>query len=110
KPVGKYHLQVCRTTSCWLRGVDDLTQACRKKLGIGLKERTADGLFSLIEVECLGACVNALVVQINDDLYEDLDPEGLEALLDALVRGEKPLMGSQIGRQGSAPAGRPPGL
>jgi len=107
KPVGKYHLQVCRTTPCWLRGADDLTQACRKKLGIGLKERTADGLFSLIEVECLGACVNAPVVQINDDLYEDLDPQRLEALLDALARGEKPRMGSQIGRQGSAPAGGP---
>ena len=107
KPVGKYHLQVCRTTPCWLRGADDLTQACRKKLGIGLKERTADGLFSLIEVECLGACVNAPVVQINDDLYEDLDPQRLEALLDALARGEKPPMGSQIGRQGSAPAGGP---
>ncbi|HTO85111.1 MAG TPA: NADH-quinone oxidoreductase subunit NuoE [Methylomirabilota bacterium] len=107
KPVGKYHLQVCRTTPCWLRGADDLTQACRKKLGIGLKERTADGLFSLIEVECLGACVNAPVVQINDDLYEDLDPQRLEALLEALARGEKPPMGSQIGRQGSAPAGGP---
>jgi NADH-quinone oxidoreductase E subunit len=107
KPVGKYHLQVCRTTPCWLRGADDLTQACRKKLGIGLKERTADGLFSLIEVECLGACVNAPVVQINDDLYEDLEPQRLEALLDALARGEKPPMGSQTGRQGSAPAGGP---
>jgi len=107
KPVGKYHLQVCRTTPCWLRGADGLTQTCRKKLGIGLKERTADGLFSLIEVECLGACVNAPVVQINDDLYEDLDVKKLEALLDALARGETPKMGSQIGRQGSAPEGGP---
>jgi len=106
-PVGKYHLQVCRTTPCWLRGADDLTETCKKKLGIGLKERTADGLFSLMEVECLGACVNAPVVQINDDFYEDLDPQKLEAVLDALARGEKPPMGSQIGRQNSAPVGGP---
>ena len=107
KPVGRYHLQVCRTTPCWLRGADELTETCKRKLGIGLKGRTADGKFSLIEVECLGACVNAPVVQINDDFYEDLDPKKLEAILDALARGEKPKMGSQIGRQGSAPEGGP---
>ena len=107
QPAGKYHLQVCRTTPCWLRGADDLTEACKRKLGIGLKGRTADGKFSLIEVECVGACVNAPVVQINDDLYEDLDVKKLDALLDALARGEKPKMGSQIGRQGSAPEGGP---
>ena len=107
KPVGKHHIQVCRTTPCWLRGADDLTAACKKKLGIGLKERTADGLFSLVEVECLGACVNAPVVQINDDFYEDLDPARLEAVLDALARGENPAIGSQIGRQGGAPVGGP---
>jgi NADH-quinone oxidoreductase subunit E len=107
QPAGKYHLQVCRTTPCWLRGADDLTEACKRKLGIGLKGRTADGKFSLIEVECLGACVNAPVVQVNDDLYEDLDVKKLEALLDAFARGEKPAMGSQIGRQGSAPEGGP---
>jgi NADH-quinone oxidoreductase subunit E len=107
KPVGQYHLQVCRTTPCWLRGADDLSETCKKKLGIGLKGRTADGRFSLIEVECLGACVNAPVVQINDDFYEDLDPQKLETILDALARGEKPPIGSQIGRQGSAPVGGP---
>jgi NADH-quinone oxidoreductase E subunit len=107
KPVGKHHIQVCRTTPCWLRGADDLTAACKKKLGIGLKERTADGVFSLVEVECLGACVNAPVVQINDDFYEDLDPARLEAVLDALARGEAPKIGSQIGRQGGAPVGGP---
>ena len=107
QPVGRYHLQVCRTTPCWLRGADELTETCKRKLGIGLKGRTADGKFSLIEVECLGGCVNAPVVQINDDFYEDLDPKKLEALLDALARGEKPKMGSQIGRQGSAPEGGP---
>ena len=105
KPVGKHHIQVCRTTPCWLRGADDLTAACKKKLGIGLKERTADGLFSLVEVECLGACVNAPVVQINDDFFEDLDPARLEGILDALARGQTPPIGSQIGRQGSAPVG-----
>jgi NADH-quinone oxidoreductase E subunit len=107
KPVGRYHLQVCRTTPCWLRGADELTETCKRKLGIGLKGRTADGMFSLIEVECLGACVNAPVVQINDDFYEDLDAEKLEAILDALARGETPKIGSQTGRQGSAPEGGP---
>jgi NADH-quinone oxidoreductase subunit E len=110
KPVGRHHIQVCRTTPCWLRGADELTETCKRKLGIGLKERTEDGLFSLIEVECLGACVNAPMVQINDDFYEDLDPARLEAILDALARGEQPAIGSQIGRQGSAPVGGSPTL
>jgi NADH-quinone oxidoreductase subunit E len=104
-PVGRYLIQVCRTTPCWLRGADDLTAACKRKLGVGLKEVTPDGLFSVMEVECVGACVNAPVVQVNDDLYEDLDPQRLEALLDAFARGEKPPHGSQIGRQNSAPDG-----
>ncbi len=107
KPVGKFHLQLCRTTPCWLRGSDALKQACEKKLGIGLKQVTPDGLFSMVEVECLGACVNAPVIQINDDFYEDLDPQRLEALLDALARGETAKIGSQTGRQGSAPEGGP---
>lgn len=106
-PVGRHHIQLCRTTPCWLRGSDALKQTCEKKLGIGLKQVTADGKFSLVEVECLAACVNAPVVQINDDFYEDLDPQRLEALLDALARGEKPKIGSQTGRQGSAPDGGP---
>jgi NADH:ubiquinone oxidoreductase subunit E len=105
--VGRHLIQVCRTTPCWLRGADDLTRACERKLGIGLKETTADGLFTLVEVECLGACVNAPVVQINDDFYEDLDPARLEALLDAFARGEKPKMGPQIDRTNSAPVGGP---
>ncbi|MBX6321046.1 MAG: NADH-quinone oxidoreductase subunit NuoE [Rhodospirillaceae bacterium] len=107
KPVGRYHLQLCRTTPCWLRGSDALLDTCRRKLGIDRNERTADGLFSLVEVECLGACVNAPVVQINDDYYEDLDPAALERILDALARGETPRPGSQTGRQGSAPEGAP---
>ncbi|MFM9842856.1 MAG: NADH-quinone oxidoreductase subunit NuoE [Dongiaceae bacterium] len=107
QPVGRHHIQLCRTTPCWLRGADDLSKTCQRKLGIGLRERTADGMFSLMEVECLGACVNAPVVQINDDFYEDLDPAKLEALLDRLAKGEKPAIGSQIGRQNSAPVGGP---
>jgi NADH-quinone oxidoreductase subunit E len=107
KPVGRNLLQVCRTTPCWLRGADKLTETCRRKLGIGLKETTSDGNFTLVEVECLGGCVNAPVVQINDDFYEDLDPAKLEAIIDRLARGEKPAPGSQIGRQGSAPVGGP---
>lgn len=107
KPVGRHHIQLCRTTPCWLRGSDDLKALCEKKLGIGLKQVTADGKFSMVEVECLGACVNAPVVQINDDFYEDLDAKRLEAVLDALARGEKPKIGSQTGRQGSAPDGGP---
>jgi NADH-quinone oxidoreductase E subunit len=107
QPVGRHHIQLCRTTPCWLRGADDLSKMCQRKLGIGLKERTADGMFSLMEVECLGACVNAPAVQINDDFYEDLDPAKFEALLDQLAKGEKPAVGSQSGRQFSAPVGGP---
>jgi NADH-quinone oxidoreductase subunit E len=106
-PVGRYHIQLCRTTPCWLRGAEELRHTCERKLGIGLRQRTADGLFSLVEVECLGACVNAPVVQINDDFYEDLDASALERLLDALARGEPVKIGSQTGRQGSAPEGGP---
>lgn len=105
KPVGKYLLQVCRTTPCWLRGAQSMTDTCKKKLGIGLKETTEDGLFTLMEVECLGACVNAPVVQVNDDFYEDLDPAKLEQLLDDLKAGRKPAYGPQIDRLNSAPVG-----
>ena len=106
-PVGRHLIQVCRTTPCWLRGSDQLTEACKAKLGIGLKETTADGKFTLTEVECLGACANAPMVQINDDYYEDLDAAKMESLLEALARGDKQKTGSQIGRQGSAPEGGP---
>jgi NADH-quinone oxidoreductase E subunit len=107
KPVGKYLLQVCRTTPCWLRGSDKLTETCQRKLGISLKETTADGKFTLVEVECLGTCANAPVIQVNDDFYEDLDPLKLERLLDSLARGKPVPPGSQSGRQGSAPEGGP---
>jgi NADH-quinone oxidoreductase subunit E len=105
KPVGRHNVQVCTTTPCWLRGSDEVMSACRRKLGIEPGETTADGAFSLNEVECLGACVNAPLVQVNDDYYEDLDGERTEALLEALSRGERPTPGSQSGRQMSAPAG-----
>jgi NADH-quinone oxidoreductase subunit E len=104
RPVGKHFFQICTTTPCWLRGSDEVVAACRKKLGIGIGEMTADGLFSLREVECLGACVNAPVIQVNDDFYEDLDGPGTEALIDALRSGKTPPMGSVKGRQGSMPA------
>ena len=103
RPVGRYLLQACTTTPCWLRGSDAVVQACRSKLGIDVGGTTADGLFTLVEVECLGACVNAPILQVNDDFYEDLDAPATEALLDALRDGKGPLPGSVIGRQGSEP-------
>ena len=106
-PVGRHFVQVCATTPCWLRGSDEITGACRRKLGIEPGETTADGQFTLVEVECLGACVNAPMVQINDDYYEDLDAAGMEAIIDALKRGETPTPGPQIARQTSAPATGP---
>ena len=86
-PVGRHLLQVCTTTPCWLRGSDEVVGACERKLGIGIGRTTADGMFTLVEVECLGACVNAPIIQVNDDFYEDLDGPTTEALLDALTRG-----------------------
>ena len=103
RPVGRYLLQACTTTPCWLRGSDAVVQACRSKLGIDVGGTTADGLFTLVEVECLGACVNAPILQVNDDFYEDLNAPATEALLDALCDGKAPLPGSVIGRQGSEP-------
>jgi NADH-quinone oxidoreductase E subunit len=103
RPVGRHFFQVCTTTPCWLRGSDEVVEACRKKLGIGIGETTADGVFSLTEVECLGACVNAPVIQVNDDFYEDLDAASTEGLIDAFARGERPPPGSVLKRQGSAP-------
>lgn len=103
QPVGKNLIQVCRTTPCWLRGSDKLTHACKDKLGIDLHETTADGNFTLVEVECLGACVNAPMVQINDDYFEDLTAESMVKIIDDLAAGKKVQKGSQIGRQCSAP-------
>ena len=99
KPVGKYHIQVCTTTPCWLRGSDEIAEAIRKKTGLkGWGETTPDGMFTLDHVECLGACVNAPVLAINDEYFEDLDAEATEKLLEALKRGEVPPHGSVKGR------------
>ncbi len=107
-PVGTYHLQVCTTTPCWLRGSDQVTEACRTFTGIrDWHETSADGKFTMTQVECLGACVNAPILQVNDDYYEDLDGPRTIALLEALSRGEKPPIGSVIGRRTSAPEGGP---
>ena len=107
KPVGKHFIQVCRTTTCWLRGSDDLTRACLDKLGVGLKQMTDDGLFTVTEVECLGACANAPMVQINDDFYEDLTAERMAEIIDDLRAGKEVPKGSQIGRTFSCPEGGP---
>jgi NADH-quinone oxidoreductase subunit E len=108
KPIGKFHLQVCTTTPCWLRGSDEVTAACRRATSIkGWRETSEDGVFTMTEVECLGACVNAPVLQVDDDFYEDMDGEKTEALIAALRRGEKPKPGSMAGRIGSAPEGGP---
>jgi NADH-quinone oxidoreductase subunit E len=108
-PVGKYHVQVCGTTPCMLRGSDDVLQACYAR---GMKKgyTTADGLFTLTEVECLGACANAPMVQINDDNYEDLTEQSMTAVLDALASGRPAKAGSQIGRQTSCAEGGPTNL
>jgi NADH-quinone oxidoreductase subunit E len=105
RPVGRYLLQACTTTPCWLRGSDEVVRACQSKLHIGVGGTTPDGLFTLVEVECLGACVNAPILQVNDDFYEDLDGPATEALLDALREGNPPPYGSVTGRRGSEPVG-----
>jgi len=104
RPVGRYLLQACTTTPCWLRGSDAVVETCEKRLGIAVGGSTPDGLFTLVEVECLGACVNAPILQVNDDFYEDLDGPATEALIDALRQGRIPPPGSVAGRQGSEPA------
>jgi NADH-quinone oxidoreductase subunit E len=106
RPVGRFHVQVCGTTPCMLRGSDDLFAACKAK-GMRKGATTDDGLFTLSEVECLGACANAPMVQINDDNYEDLTFETMSAILDSLARGEAPKPGPQVDRQTSAPEGGP---
>ena len=105
KPIGQVHVQVCTTTPCWLRGSDDVVGACKDVLGIGMGETTEDGKFSLAEVECLGACVNAPLIQVGDDYYEDLDATSTKALLEAFKRGDDVKAGPQVDRQTSAPVG-----
>jgi NADH-quinone oxidoreductase subunit E len=105
-PVGKYHVQFCGTTPCLLRGADALKKVLHDRIGEE-NEVTADGTFSWVEVECLGACVNAPMVQINADYYEDLTPESLTKILNDISGGKTPKTGPQIDRQNSAPVGGP---
>lgn len=105
-PVGRYHVQVCGTTPCLLRGSDDVMAACRNR-GLTKGATTPDGLFTLTEVECLGACANAPMVQINDDNFEDLTYDSMSAILDALAEGKPVKVGPQIDRQTSCPEGGP---
>jgi NADH-quinone oxidoreductase subunit E len=106
EPVGRFYVQVCGTTPCMLRGAEDLKAVCRKRIGEPGRV-SADGMFSWIEVECLGACVNAPMLQINEDNYEDLDPDILSRILNDLAAGRTPKPGPQIDRQYSAPVGGP---
>lgn len=109
-PVGQNLIQFCTTTPCWLCGSADIVNATKEHLGVGMGETTADGKFTLMEVECLGACVNAPMVQINDDYYEDLTPDNMKEVLDQLAEGVKPSIGSQTGRHASMPSSGPTSL
>ena len=105
QPVGKNLVQLCRTTPCWLRGSEDLAAVCREVTGCAPGQSSADGLFTVMEVECLGACCNAPMVQINDEFFEDLTPENFATVLTKLKAGETVTAGSQTGRAGSEPEG-----
>ncbi len=104
QPVGEHFVQLCGTTPCWLRGADELKEVCRKHIGPE-GQVSADGKFSWLEVECLGACANAPMVQINDDFYEDLDIARFEKVLDGLRAGREMTPGPQNGRHSSEPLG-----
>lgn len=104
KPVGKHVVGVCTTTPCWLRGSADVLDACRVATGAEVGETSEDGLFTLMEVECMGACCNAPMMEIGDDYFEDLDADSTKRVIEALKRGETPTPGSQTGRRSSEPA------
>lgn len=104
KPVGKYNLQICGTTPCWLRDSDLLFKHVKEKLGVDIGETTEDGMFTLSEVECLGACANAPMMQVNNhEYYEDLTPGNLDRIIEGLRAGKVPTPGSQTGRKSSEP-------
>ena len=103
EPIGKNYIQICRTTPCWLRGSNKLSEVARDITGCKLGETSNDKKFTVVEVECLGACCNAPMVQINDDYYEDLDEKSFRYILKNLVKDNKIKKGSQIGRQSSNP-------
>jgi len=106
-PVGKFHVQVCGTTPCMLRGSDELFETCKKR-GMKKGHVSEDGLWTLTEVECMGNCATAPMVQINDDNYEDLTGESLDKILDALAKGKQPKTGTQLkGRNTCEPVGGP---
>ena len=102
-PVGKYFVQVCTTTPCMIRGANQLVEACKEKISETESELSSDKSCSWMEVECLGACVNAPMLQINDDYYEDLDKEKTLKILDKILKGETPKPGSYRGRVNNAP-------
>jgi NADH dehydrogenase (ubiquinone) flavoprotein 2 len=106
-PVGKYLVQVCTTTPCWLCGSSKIVDAVEKNLGVHMGESTKDGMFTTMEVECLGACANAPMVQINDDFYEDLTEETMKGVLESLKKDVVPAKGPQNGRQKAAPVTGP---
>ena len=105
KPVGKYFLQACTTTPCWLRGSDEMMRCIKDRYGITSGQTSDCGRFSLLEVECLGACVNAPILQVNDDFYEDLNYQTTGDLLDSLEKDAPLAVGSVLGRSGSEASG-----
>ncbi len=98
EPVGKNFIQICRTTPCWLKGSDKITKLAKKITGCDINQTSDDKLFTVVEVECLGACCNAPVVQINDDYFEDLNEDNFKSILENLKNGKKIKTGSQTGR------------
>jgi len=104
-PVGKYHLQLCTTTPCWLRGSDEILKVIKDNLGIEVGHTTKDKMFTLSEVECLGACVNAPMIQVNDDYYEDLTEKDMNEILEDLKAGKQPARGPRSGRFAAEPFG-----
>jgi len=105
KPVGKHHVQVCTNLPCWLRGSNEIAAACKRVTGAGFGATSEDGMFTMTETECLGACVNAPMMQIGDDFFEDLTAENVETILTTLRNGGTATPGPQNGRHGSEPAG-----
>ncbi|SPP89919.1 probable NADH dehydrogenase [ubiquinone] flavoprotein 2, mitochondrial [Drosophila guanche] len=110
KPTGKYHIQVCTTTPCWLRGSDEILETCKQQLGIGIGEISKDKKFTISEVECLGACVNAPMVAVNDDYYEDLTAKDMQEILRDLKADKISPSGPRNGRFASEPKGKPTSL
>jgi NADH-quinone oxidoreductase E subunit len=109
-PIGRHHIEICTNLPCWLRGSDEILRAARDVFGVGFGQTSTDGEATVSSAECLGACVNAPMVQIGDDYYEDLDYDSAKALFTAIKEGRPVRAGSQIGRQCSAPQGEPNSL